>query len=267
MRTAIRLLIFCAGLGGCAPVRLLMRPMLMYINVIRTRPGHSVAMPSGDPALIRLARALALAAIGLLALMILVTFVTGASQEPFELLAPVDSYREAMRRAAPGLRLVLAADTLFISTYAAFFVVYGKIEGARGVPALVQLGVAALLAAAVLDILEDQHLFALLRASAESGGITADAVRFQHIVSQSKFHVSYVGLFFFGLGLPRGDRFERAFALAIALPVPILGAAIWIAPAELAMPLNILRWFGFLAGFSGALALLGRAPHGEPRPG
>jgi hypothetical protein len=165
-----------------------------------------------------------------------------------------------MQRAAPGLRVVLAADTLFIPVYAALFVVLGQLEGPRGVPVLVRLGVVSLLGAAALDILEDQHLFALLRASAEPGAITADALRFEHLVSQSKFHLSYAGLFFFGLGLPRGDRFERAFALAIALPVPVLGAAIWVAPSELAMPLNVARWVGFLAGFCGALVLLGRAP-------
>jgi hypothetical protein len=217
-------------------------------------------MPSRDPALVHLARALALAAAALLVFMVLVTFATGASQEPFEVVAPVAAYEASLVQAAPGLRLVLAADTLFIPVYAALFVVLAKLEGPRGVAELVRLGTAAILAAATLDVLEDQHLFALLRMSADAAPLSVDALRFQHLVSQTKFHLSYVGLFFFGLGLPRGDAFERAFALGLALPVPVLGAIVWVAPPTLAGPLYAARWVGFLLGFSGAFALLGRRP-------
>ncbi len=206
-----------------------------------------------------LAKRLAWAAIALLTAMVAITLVTGVAQEPFELVRPLDAYLEALSRGTPALRLVLAADTLFVGVYTALFVLLADLAAPHGTRALLRLGLLALLATAVLDVVEDQHLFALTRALEAHEPIGPAVLRGQHVLSQSKFHLSYVGLFLFGLGLPRRDAFERAYSAAIALPLPLLGALLWIAPSALEMPLNVARWASFIAGFALTIAWLGRS--------
>ena len=166
------------------------------------------------PASVPLARGLAVAAIALLVAMVAITALTGVAQEPFELVRPLDAYVAALSRGTSALRLVLAADTLFVGVYAALFVTLARLAArtaADDARPLLRLGLYALLATAVLDIVEDQHLFALTRALEAREQLSAAVLRAQQTLSQSKFHLSYVGLFLFGLGLPRRDAFERAF--------------------------------------------------------
>jgi hypothetical protein len=206
------------------------------------------------------AQLLAVASAAILVTMILLTAVTGVAQEPFEVVRPLDAYLASLRASAPSLRIILAADALFIAAYAAFFVTFSRAVAAHGTPDLLRLGTTLLLLTAALDAVEDQHLFALARSVELGEEITLTTLRAQHLLSQTKFHVSYVGLVLFGLGLPRRDAVERAFALSVALPVPILGAILWAAPPALDMPLSVARWFGFLGGFAGAILVLRRAP-------
>lgn len=220
-------------------------------------PASPVA-PAETASLVRLASRLAIAAIALLVVMVSITLVTGVAQEPFELVRPLDAYVAALSRGTPALRLVLAADTLFVGVYAALFVTLAALAAPHGTRPLLRLGLYALLGTALLDIVEDQHLFALTRAIEAGDSLTPALLRAQHTLSQSKFHLSYVGLFLFGLGLPRRDAFERAFSAAIALPLPLLGALLWIAPPTFEMPLNVARWGSFLAGFALTLAWLAR---------
>jgi hypothetical protein len=212
------------------------------------------------------ARNLALLASGLLATMMLLTLATGVAQEPFEAVRGLAEYRALMLRGAPTLRAILSVDALFIAAYTGFFVTYAKLVEAHATRALLRLGLLALLTTAVLDIVEDQHLFALSKTLELGEEVGFGTLRAQHLLSQTKFHVSYVGLFLFGLGLPRRDAWERAFAFAVAVPIPVLGSLLWIAPARYEFPLSVGRWFGFLVGFAGALVLLRRPTPVAPAP-
>jgi hypothetical protein len=208
------------------------------------------------------ARALALIASAMLLTMMLLTLATGVAQEPFESLRGIAEYRAMMLRGASTLRVILSVDALFIAAYTGFFVAYAKVVEAHATRELLKLGLLALLATAALDIVEDQHLYALSRSFELGEDIGLGTLRAQHVLSQTKFHISYVGLFLFGLGLPRRDAWERAFAFAVAAPIPVLGSLLWIAPPHLVFPLSVGRWFGFLFGFAGALVLLRRATRG-----
>jgi hypothetical protein len=205
------------------------------------------------------ARALAYLSSGLLVSMMLLTLTTGVAQEPFEVVRPLAEHRALMVQSAPTLRVILSIDALFIMAYTGFFVAYTRVVEAQGARDFLRLGLRALLATAFLDIVEDQQLFALSEGLGLGEVLDLGTLRAQQMLSQTKFHLSYVGLFLFGLGLPRRDALERAFAFAVAVPVPLLGAFLWIAPPSLEMPLSVARWLGFLFGFAGAVVLLGRA--------
>lgn len=206
----------------------------------------------------RAAIVLALTATLVLAGMVAVTAVTGVAQEPFEVLRA--DYLPAIAKAAPALRLVIGLDALFLIAYATFFVVFPRALGVEQVP-LVRLGVRVMLAVAVLDIVEDQHLLALARAARDGLPIDDGRLALQQVLSQVKFHLSYLALAAIALGLPRRDAVERAFAWSLGLPLPVAGAIAWMSPA-LEPAIGVGRWLAFTAGFVGAIVVLRRRGRG-----
>lgn len=221
-----------------------------------TSPSTAAASPSTAVTSPSLARGLALAATACLVAMVAITFATGVSQEHFEMVRPLATYGADLARAAPSLRAIIAVDTLFLSLYALFFVVFARVVGEGNI--LLRLGVAAIVVTAALDAVEDHHILAMAAAALDGRMPSAAAVDAQQWLSQVKFNVSYFGLLAFGLGLPRRTRLERAFAWSIALVLPLLGSLIWAMPLDREPPLDAARWAAFVAGFVGALVLLRR---------
>lgn len=202
----------------------------------------------------QLAVALAATAALILTAMVAITAATGVAQEPFEVLR--SDYLPAIARAAPALRAVIALDTLFLIAYAAFFVILPRALGVADHP-LVRLAVRAMLAVAVLDMIEDQHLLAVARAARLGLPVDDTRLALQQVLSQVKFLLSYAAVAFLALGLPRRDGFERLFAWALGLPLPILGALAWAAPT-LEPVVGVARWLAFMSGFGGAIVLVRR---------
>lgn len=224
----------------------------------------SAPPPRAAPrSVLHLTIALAALCMVLLTAMVAITAVTGVSQEAFEVLRP--DYAAAIARAAPALRLVIALDTLFLIAYTAVFALLVQALGVAPAP-LARLGVRLMIAVAVLDLVEDQHLLALARSAAAGARFDELTLRLQQVLSQSKFLLSYLALAMLALGLPRADRHERAFALMLGVPLPLLGALQWAVPA-LEAPLNVGRWVGFLAGFAAAIWVLARRASGAAATG
>jgi hypothetical protein len=129
--------------------------------------------------------------------------------------------------------------------------------GVAGEP-LVRLGVRAMLAVAVLDMIEDHHLLAVAKAAEAGLPVDGTMLELQHVLSQVKFHLSYLALAFLALGLPRATPSERAFAWMIGLPLPVMGALAWASPA-LEAAVGVGRWAAFMSGFGAAIVMLRRA--------
>ena len=148
----------------------------------------------------QLAVALAATAAALLTAMVVITAATGVAQEPFEVVRA--DYASAIAAGAAALRAIVALDALFLIAYAGFFVLLPRALGVADHP-LVRLGVRAMLAVAVLDIVEDHHLLALARMAEAGQAIDPIVIELQHVLSQTKFHLSYLALAMIALGLPR----------------------------------------------------------------
>lgn len=200
----------------------------------------------------RFATALAVAAMLLLSAMVAVTAITGVAQEPFELVRP--DYTAAIAAAAGPLQIVVALDGLFLIAYTGFFVVVPRALGVADDPS-VKLAVRIMIAVAVLDVVEDQHLVAMARTARDGTVLSAVEITATHVLSQAKFHLSYLALALLALGLPRRTRAERAFAWMMGLPMPLAGALAWVSPA-LDPVVSVARWLGFMGGFAGAIAVL-----------
>ena len=193
----------------------------------------------------------------LLIAMMSVSLATGVAQEPFEIVRHPEAYRSDLVASASWLKAILAMDSLFIIAYASFFVCFARVAGRYGDAGMLRLGVVAILATAILDIIEDQHLFALADSLRLGEEMSLGTLRMQHVLSQTKFHLSYMATVFVAMGLPRRTRVERAFALAVGVPLPVIGAFRWIAPAAFQFPLVVAQWLAFVGGFLGAGVIVG----------
>ena len=187
-----------------------------------------------------------------------VSIATGVAQEPFEIVRDPALYRSDLLASSPWLKVILAMDSLFIIAYALFFLCFARVARQYGDAEMLRLGVMAILATAILDVIEDQHLFALTDSLRLGEDVSLEMLRMQHVLSQTKFHLSYMATVFVAMGLPRRTPVELAFALAVGVPLPLLGIFRWVAPAAFQFPLVVAQWLAFLAGFLGAGLIAGR---------
>ena len=139
-----------------------------------------------------------------------VSLGTGVAQEPFEIVRTPSAYRSDLINSSSWLKIILAIDSLFIIAYASFFVCFSRVAGKHGDAGILRLGVVAILATAILDIIEDQHLFALADSLGFGEELSLGMLRMQHVLSQAKFHLSYMATVFIAMGLPRRTTIEFA---------------------------------------------------------
>ena len=199
--------------------------------------------------------------------MVIAGTVTGATQERHEhFMAPAE-YAQALLDHAGGLRVMMALDIAFLILYTAFFMALAAYLRAVNASVLgrwfAYVGLAAMIATAVLDIVEDHHIVAMLE-SAEHGVVpSADAITWQAAASMTKFSLSYLSLVLFGLAVPRTSKL--AWVLVLFLTAGTLASAIvgYAVPPEHQAAVEGGRWIGFLAGFGLAIAWLSREPDAQ----
>jgi len=213
----------------------------------------------------KLALWLALATAGVLVVMVIISFATGATQEAHEWYAlPVD-YADKLRAQAAPLRLIFGLDIAFLVLYTAFFAAFADHLRALGRP-FVWLALGAMVATALLDIVEDHHILALLGLAEADHPIDDGAIAFQQVLSQTKFSISYLALFLFGVAVPADGKLAwvlKAFLTAGTLLTAVLGYA--ASPAG-RQSLESTRWVGFLVGFALAIAWLRQTAEPTPSP-
>jgi hypothetical protein len=193
---------------------------------------------------------LSLAAIAVLAIMVCITLATGVSQEMFEISRAPTEYGAGLREYALPLRALFGLDSVFLILYTALFVMFAQQIATP--PWRVVLGIAtgAILAAAVLDMIEDHHILAMLRAAVRGDEPSAGEVAAQHVISQVKFHLAYLAEVLIGLALPRRTTAAKVLAFLLVVGTLVQGAWLYAAPDSALPAGNLGRWIGFFVGFA-----------------
>ncbi|MBA3458652.1 MAG: hypothetical protein H0T46_01735 [Deltaproteobacteria bacterium] len=209
----------------------------------------------------RLAFVLAIATSAVLVAMVMVSVVTGATQEAHEYYSPPRAYAVGLLAHANGLRLLMGLDLAFLVLYTALFATLAKFLTELGRP-FVRLALAFMIGTAVLDAIEDHQIITALDLAQHGELVSETWVAAQQVLSGTKFALSYVGLVLFGLAIPRTRKL--GIVLAVFLTVGTLLTAVLSlgAPPDLRANLDSTRWLSFLAGFT-VLALWLRT---EPDP-
>jgi len=190
-----------------------------------------------------------------LIVMVVVALTTGASQERFEHVLLPEIYAASLLAHAPGLRAIMALDIAFLILYTAFFAALARYLGALGRP-FVRLAFGAMLATAILDIIEDHHIIAMLESVEHEVLPAARSITEQAALSMTKFSISYLALFMFGLAVPRTTKLGLALSLFLTAGTLLSGVIGYALPPAHQASFESGRWIGFLLGFGLALAWL-----------
>ncbi|HEY0254787.1 MAG TPA: hypothetical protein VGC41_24845 [Kofleriaceae bacterium] len=198
----------------------------------------------------KLVTQLSIAAIAVLALMVGITLATGVSQETFEISLAPASYGAGLREYALPLRALFGLDSVFLILYATLFVVFAQVIATPPWRGILHIATGAMLATAVLDMIEDHHILALLRAAVRGDDPSAGAITAEHVISQVKFHLGYLGEVMIGLALPRRTTAAKVLSFLLVVGTLVQGAWLYAAP-DAALPAgNVGRWIGFFIGFA-----------------
>lgn len=201
---------------------------------------------------------MAAAALAALAAMVAITAATGVSQETFEIYRAPDVYAADLRDHALALRALFGIDSAFLVLYTALLVGVANALATPATRTLLGVAIAATVVTALLDMVEDHHILAMLRAAETGQPPTAGELVFQHAASQVKFNASYLGLFVLGLHVPRDALAGRALAWLLTAGTLVQSAWLYAAPDAMLPVGNLGRWLGFVAGFALIIALARR---------
>lgn len=214
-------------------------------------------MSSPSPIILR---ASAVGGAAMVTSMLLLFLAYGVGQEPLRTLHAPSQYALLLAARPSVLCAVITIDNLFVVAYATLFFELWRVILARG--ASTAYGRAAsglLLLVALLDLGENVHFLAMLRAVQAGMVLSLLEIRLQHWASLLTFHLAHVGIFLLGLALPRATRAELVLSRS-CLASPLLGFAVYTT----APPLSQLLLFTRFAYFVATLVALGWI-HGGPR--
>ena len=203
--------------------------------------------------------------LGLLVVMVVISLITGASQEVHEHFALPEVYGFQLISHASALRAVFALDVAFLALYTSFFAALARYLCERGRP-FVKLALGFMIATAVLDDVEDHHILTMLDAAEKNILPSAAEISAQAVLSSTKFSVSYVALVLFGLAIPRDTKLGWALCLFLTAGTLASGVVGYALPPSAQASFDGGRWVGFLIGFSLALAWLRSQPEGKLTP-
>ncbi|HTL34887.1 MAG TPA: hypothetical protein VL326_17280 [Kofleriaceae bacterium] len=196
---------------------------------------------------------------GVLVLMVITGMITGATQEKHEHFMFPEQYAVSLLGEAKGLRILMALDIAFLILYTAFFAAFTKYLRAIGRPFAV-LGFGAMLATAILDIIEDHHIISMLESVEHRVLPSAAMIQLQAAESAVKFSMSFLALVFYGLAVPRNTKLGLALCLFLTVGTLVSGVLGYAAPPDMQAKLESGRWVGFLIGFALSIAWLRSAP-------
>ena len=191
--------------------------------------------------------------------MVVVAMTTGATQEAYEYVTDPEKYVKSLVDHASGVRLIFALDVAFIIFYTGFFAALAAYLKRLGRP-FAYLALGCMLLTGFLDIVEDHRILSMLSAAEHGARTSLDWLQTQQILSSTKFTVSYVALFLFGLAIPRTTKLGWALALFLTLGNVATAIASYAAAPAMREQLDSGRWIGFLVGFCVAALWLRRAP-------
>jgi hypothetical protein len=198
--------------------------------------------------------ALSFLASAIVVVMVAAILATGFFSQEFFELAPSPAFVADQLRDQPqhalGLRINLGLDNFFIVVYSAFFVLLAVRLRTVLSPVTIAVALTALLLTALLDAIENHHILLMLHDFQHGAAISAEELQWQMVVSNLKFHASYVGAFLFAFGFYRLGGLGRVIAFLLWFGYVPLGMITFVVPVEIVVPFALARTVFFVLVFA-----------------
>jgi hypothetical protein len=192
---------------------------------------------------------LAAAAAIIFSLLLGVVLIHGISQQYFELVHSPEKYTEEIREHSRELNLIFIFDNIFIILYTsmAFFTIKTLRHNA---PYFVSvLGYILILAVAILDFLENAHIYTLMHQAKNGLAVSAADINWQSTESLMKWYMAYFAFFMLGFLVPANNLVEKILKYSLwflFLPIGVLLYAAVDTRYE-----SLFQWLRFINLLSG----------------
>jgi hypothetical protein len=174
----------------------------------------------------------------------------GVAQDPLESVMAPAEYARLLVEQGGLLRVVFALDDLFLLSYCSFFVAYYVERRGKTEALALKLLLAGVLAAGLLDAVENFHIRAMLTAAEQGRVPSAAEIELQYLLSAVKFTIGYFAAICYGLGYPRHRALARVVAIATGVGFPLVGVLVFAVPAPWSHLLALVRVLFFVSGYA-----------------
>ncbi len=179
-----------------------------------------------------------------------VVLTHGISQQYFELVHAPEKYTEELVEHSNTLNVIFVLDNIFIILYTSMTLFTIK-EFRNNAPSFVAIIAIVLISlVAVLDFIENFHIYALMQQAKNGITASAEAISWQCAESMMKWHLAYFAFFMLGFLVPAANIVEKTLKYSLwFLFVPagvLVYATIDTACAAL---FQWIRYINLLSGF------------------
>lgn len=188
----------------------------------------------------------ALAAGLALAGMLMVTLMnSGLTAQDFEAFAAPDAFASSLLAAEGPLRAIITLDNLFLIFYTAAFVFVATAAWGKRNRLLVIVALGALMVTSYLDLNENHSIMVFIAMANQGIAISPETLMRHDVLSQLKFHSSYLSFFLLAFVLPDKTLTEKILRWSLWLVFAPIGILVYTYPSP---TMSLLRYLLMLSG-------------------
>jgi hypothetical protein len=172
------------------------------------------------------------------------------SQQYFELVHTPEKYTEELVKHSSALNVIFVLDNIFIILYTSMTLFTIKTLH-KNAPSFVAISAIVLISlVAVLDFLENFHIYALMQQARNGIIASAEAISWQSAESMMKWHLAYFAFFMLGFLAPAGNVMEKILKYSLWFLFVPAGVLVYATvDTGYAAVFQWIRYLNLLSGF------------------
>jgi hypothetical protein len=207
-------------------------------------------MPGENASTARTASILAGAAAIVFFLLLGVVLTHGISQQYFELVHTPEKYTGELVKHSNALNAIFVLDNIFIILYTSMTLFTIKTLRNNAPSFVATIGIVLISLVAVLDFLENFHIYALMQQAGNGITASAESISWQSAESMMKWHLAYFAFFMLGFLAPAGNIIEKTLKYSLWFLFVPAGVLVYATvDTGYAALFQWIRYINLLSGF------------------
>jgi hypothetical protein len=196
------------------------------------------------------ASVLAAASAAIFFILLAMVHLHGISQQYFELVHTPEKYTEEITEHSRALHIIFVLDNIFIILYTsmAFFTI--KTLRKNGPYFVSIITYTLIFCVAILDFLENFHIYALMLQAKSGIAVSAAAIQWQSVESMMKWHLAYFAFFMLGFLMPADNFLQKSLKYSLWFLFVPAGVLVYaVVDTDYAAVFQWIRYINLLSGF------------------